>query len=98
MADEGLPTVQCSQFPTPPPFFKHFTTLNLERLESIKKQAEQSQSGDGTDQKELDLSNEDVPEDLQALIPPRIPESGEFESFGEAQDVIIEQLQSSRMF
>jgi MED7 protein len=77
-------------FPPPPPFWKHFTSDNIERLEKIKK--ESTHSSDQTDKTEKKWSPSklhalDVPPGLRYLIPPEAPTEGSYSVFGELQSV-----------
>lgn len=75
-----------SFFPDPPPFYKHFTAENLERLKDIEKQAPDTEDDKGT--KPPKLSAEQIlalPTELRYLIPPEPPaDDEEFHVFGEA--------------
>lgn len=85
MAEEG-PLL--NYFPDPPPFFKHFTTENLARLQDIENEA-----SNGTDTSKnvanssSCLSTEQIltlPAELRYLIPPPPPSDDEsFQVFGE---------------
>ncbi len=66
-----------SAFPAPPPFWKHFTPENLARLKEIQEQAGVS------DGKPVN----DVPSELQYLVPPTPPTTGTYRSFGATYDV-----------
>jgi mediator of RNA polymerase II transcription subunit 7 len=79
MADEGTAT---SIFPPPPPFYKHFTPANIERLKELKdaNSAKQGIANGG-------LSFLDLPPELRYLVPPEPPEDGIYRSFGETVDV-----------
>ena len=85
MAEEG-PLL--NYFPDPPPFFKHFTTENLERLRDIENEA--SNGADASN----DVANSSsklfteqilaLPAELRYLIPPPPPGDNEsFHVFGE---------------
>ncbi|KAL3231642.1 Mediator of RNA polymerase II transcription subunit 7 [Nakaseomyces bracarensis] len=70
-----------SLYPPPPPYIKFFTKENVERVEEYRKRKterqEQEQVGDGTHEvNELDF-----------LIPPRMPESGNYRAFGSVWEV-----------
>ncbi|KAJ4988280.1 hypothetical protein SVAN01_06215 [Stagonosporopsis vannaccii] len=76
-------------YPDPPPFFKHFTAENLERLKEIENKAS-SGSGPTTDATHVSsrLSTEQIlalPTELRYLIPPTPPSDNEsFHVFGES--------------
>ncbi|KAF3048668.1 Mediator of RNA polymerase II transcription subunit 7 [Didymella keratinophila] len=87
MADEEN-TVPLQPYPDPPPFFRHFTTENLKRLQDIEDEAsngvELSIGDVNTGSK---LSSEQIlalPTELRYLIPPPPPADEEpFHVFGE---------------
>jgi mediator of RNA polymerase II transcription subunit 7 len=86
MAEEGPPL---NYFPDPPPFFKHFTTENLERLKDVHKEADNgTESLNDIADSSLKLSTEQIlslPTELRYLIPPPPPNDDEsFHVFGEA--------------
>lgn len=76
MAEDG-PLL--NYFPDPPPFFKYFTTANLERLKEIENAS--------ADQATPKLSTDQIlalPSELRYLIPPPPPSDNEsFHVFGE---------------
>lgn len=72
-------------FPPPPPFWKHFTSSNLEKLEERKKEAE---NREGSKIWTPDALRElEIPSELNYLIPPEVPKSGTYSLFGESQSV-----------
>lgn len=86
MAEEG-PLL--NYFPDPPPFFKHFTTENLERLKNIEKEATNgTETSNNIAESSSRLSTERIlalPAELRYLIPPPPPSDNEsFHVFGEA--------------
>jgi mediator of RNA polymerase II transcription subunit 7 len=82
-------------FPSPPPFFKYFTTQNLQRLQELQASSE-ALPGDVKDE---DIKMEDsepseasklpkvLPEELRYLVPPAPPTSGSYRVFGDAWPV-----------
>lgn len=74
-------------FPPPPPFWKHFTTDNIEKLEKIKKESAGSKTSPGKKWTASDLRALDVPHELRYLIPPEAPTEGTYSVFGELQNV-----------
>ncbi|KAF2804727.1 MED7-domain-containing protein [Mytilinidion resinicola] len=70
--------------PQPPPFYKHFTTQNLDRLKEIQEAAasESKDNGEASTPKLLDL-----PPELRYLIPPEPPADGIYKSFGETKHI-----------
>jgi mediator of RNA polymerase II transcription subunit 7 len=75
-------------FPDPPPFYKHFTTENLERLKEIENEASNSaEIPNNVARSSSKLSTEQIlalPAELRYLIPPPPPADNEsFHVFGE---------------
>ena len=88
MAEQTQPRALSAAFPTPPPFYKHFTAENVARVKQLRK--EQSQSNGGSDQSAQDSTKLDVlalPAELRSLIPPEPPADGRYKSFGIQHDV-----------
>lgn len=89
MAEDGSGGLQ-NFFPPPPPFYKHFTSKNLDRLNKLKESAETER-----DENEQELANSgltkqqilNLPAELRYLIPPEPPTDGKYRSFGEWHDV-----------
>lgn len=85
--DEDGPLLNA--FPDPPPFFKHFTTENLERLKETENEASNgAERSTDTAKASSRLSTEQIlalPTELRYLIPPPPPSDNEsFHVFGEA--------------
>lgn len=74
-------------FPPPPPFWKHFTIENIEKLETIKQEAATTKKSLGKKWSPEDLQALDVPAELRYLIPPAAPTEGTYTVFGELQNV-----------
>jgi mediator of RNA polymerase II transcription subunit 7 len=74
-------------FPPPPPFWKHFTTENIDKLEKIKKESATSEGSTGKKWTASDLQALNVPTELRYLIPPDAPKEGTYSVFGELQNV-----------
>lgn len=74
-------------FPPPPPFWKHFTTETIEKLERIKKESAAQKTSTGKKWTASDLRALDVPPELRYLIPPEAPTEGTYSVFGELQNV-----------
>ncbi|KAL1955719.1 hypothetical protein VTO42DRAFT_8191 [Malbranchea cinnamomea] len=75
-------------FPPPPPFWKHFTPQNLEKLEELKKEAQGQAQGEHRKQRSWSteaLRALNVPPELRFLVPPEPPSSGAYSLFGEIQ-------------
>ncbi|KAL9053592.1 MAG: hypothetical protein Q9162_004689 [Coniocarpon cinnabarinum] len=82
MAEEQQSNQVPQGLPAPPSTYRDFTTENLVQLrEHHQLHVSQSQS---TSEAQLgwDLSSDNVPEDLQNLIPPSLPELNDYTSFG----------------
>ncbi|KAK2809492.1 hypothetical protein FQN50_003760 [Emmonsiellopsis sp. PD_5] len=89
MADTGKQKVTAA-FPPPPPFWKHFTSQNLQKLEEYKE--EQKDKLDGIPKKEWTpeaLHMLELPAELRYLVPPKAPTTGSYSLFGESQTVSI---------
>src|SRR6266480_3428256 len=89
MAEDGSGGLE-NFFPPPPPFYKHFTAKNLDRLKKLQESAQAE--GDDIEQEATDsgLTKQqifDLPSELRYLIPPEVPADGKYRSFGEWQDV-----------
>ncbi|EED17374.1 RNA polymerase II mediator complex protein (Med7), putative [Talaromyces stipitatus ATCC 10500] len=74
-------------FPPPPPFWKHFTTENIEKLEKIKKESNIPRTFKGKKWHPSELRALDVPPELRYLIPPEPPTEGSYAVFGELQSL-----------
>lgn len=82
MADQQQGNVQASAFPSPPPFYQHFTEENHARVAVLRvgRDADSSQKDDS-------LKEPDLPADLQYLQPPDPPAEGTYRSFGDLYNV-----------
>ncbi|KAG7007618.1 mediator of RNA polymerase II transcription subunit 7 [Physcia stellaris] len=83
MADQQQSVTISSAFPAPPPFYKHFTTENLARLETIKSSkqpAGEEISLDAPVKSPPPVDITSLPSELRYLIPPS-PPTGEYRSF-----------------
>jgi hypothetical protein len=89
MADAGAERAVVAAFPPPPPFWKHFTSDNLNKLEHVKEEQSTPESGSRRVRKwsPADLQSLNIPAELRYLIPPAIPKSGSYSVFGESQSV-----------
>ncbi|KAF6806050.1 hypothetical protein CMUS01_14469 [Colletotrichum musicola] len=77
--EEPSQNALASTFPNPPPFWRHFTPENINRIEDLRKaQAEK----DGVAVKDLPARLPDVPEDLMNLQPPAEPAAGTWKVLG----------------
>lgn len=73
-------------FPTPPPFYKHFTPKNLARVSQIRDQEPQATASEGN-QTNLAAKLLDLPPELRYLLPPEPPADGVYKSFGQTCNV-----------
>jgi mediator of RNA polymerase II transcription subunit 7 len=97
MAEEGQGL--SAYFPPPPPFYKHFTTKNLERLEELKASANAESSENEPVDSSIGLTKQQIlelPTELRYLIPPEPPADGKCRLFGEEVDVSKSQSKPGR--
>lgn len=76
-------------FPQPPPFYKHFTSQNLERLKEFQESIDSKTQG-GNPSEALGLTSPrllNLPPELRYLIPPEPPADGKYRSFGLPQNI-----------
>lgn len=88
MADQAQGSAISAAFPSPPPFYKHFTPENLKRLREIQNSAistEEFSIGEVPKPPSLDVDA--LPLELRYLIPPP-PPTGQYRSFNVLQDVL----------
>ncbi|KAM0723530.1 hypothetical protein Q7P37_000517 [Cladosporium fusiforme] len=81
-----------ANFPTPPPFYQHFTKDNIAQLDKIRKEQSLSQpeseanytanSGEAKD-----VALETLPPNLRYLVPPPPPADGKWRTFGAQHDL-----------
>ena len=74
-------------FPAPPPFWKHFTPDNQEKLEDLKKERNEDQPPSKWTPAELRAL--ELPPELRFLIPPEPPSSGTYTCFGQELNVSL---------
>ena len=79
-------------FPSPPPFYKHFTKQNIAQLRQIRKEAgvnpdpdDSNSSNNNETSKDVDISS--LPPELHYLIPPEPPHDQKYTSFGAEIDL-----------
>lgn len=87
MAEAGQQKVTAA-FPPPPPFWKHFTSQNLKKLDECKKEHEEK-SGSKQIWTPEALRMLELPPELRFLVPPQAPTSSSYSLFGESQSVFI---------
>ncbi|KAH0341188.1 MED7-domain-containing protein, partial [Aureobasidium melanogenum] len=78
MADQAQARMLSAAFPTPPPYYKHFTKQNVTKVRQIRKEA-------ATNTNQVDV--ESLPAELRYLIPPEPPADGRYKSFGAQHDL-----------
>ncbi|KAK7534863.1 mediator of RNA polymerase II transcription subunit 7 [Phyllosticta citribraziliensis] len=90
MADEDAENVLSTQWPAPPPFWKHFTPENRARLKELQEAShgeDTLMTGSEDAHKTNDLKPSDLPPELRYLVPPAPPASGKYRSFGDQYDI-----------
>jgi mediator of RNA polymerase II transcription subunit 7 len=87
MAEQAQARMLSAAFPTPPPFYKHFTKQNVSKLRELRKEAAKnnSEEQDESNRSEVDVLS--LPSELQFLVPPEPPATGRSRSFGAELDV-----------
>jgi mediator of RNA polymerase II transcription subunit 7 len=80
MADQAQARMLSAAFPTPPPYYKHFTKPNVTKVRQIRREA-------ATNTNQVDV--ESLPAELRYLIPPEPPADGRYKSFGAQHDVRV---------
>ncbi|KAK8210591.1 mediator of RNA polymerase II transcription subunit 7 [Phyllosticta capitalensis] len=90
MADEDAENVLSTQWPAPPPFWKHFTPENRARLKELQSSAHDEDTQMSGSQEPSDPKNLDLPPELRYLVPPQPPASGKYRSFGDLYDINAE--------
>ena len=80
MAEQAQARMLSAAFPTPPPYYKHFTKQNVTKVRQIRREA-------ATNSDQVDVGS--LPADLRYLIPPEPPADGRYKSFGAQHDVRI---------
>ncbi|KAF2870416.1 mediator of RNA polymerase II transcription subunit 7 [Massariosphaeria phaeospora] len=86
MADASQDEEQLvAYFPDAPPFYKHFTPGNQDRLKQLQKEAASDSHNDGTASPQLSAAQRlDLPPELRYLVPPEPPAMDEeYHVFGE---------------
>ncbi|KAF7195526.1 Mediator of RNA polymerase II transcription subunit 7 [Pseudocercospora fuligena] len=75
-------------FPSPPPFYQHFTKQNLSRLRQLRKEAgvlDTTSDTSSQDKKDIDVLA--LPPELRYLVPPSPPSASKFNVFGAEVDL-----------
>jgi mediator of RNA polymerase II transcription subunit 7 len=96
MTDQQPSNALAAAFPSPPPFYQHFTPENLDRIAALRaaQQAEQANASSDTQTTlgETPSPNPalrllDLPPELRFLQPPEPPAEGVYRSFGDVFNV-----------
>lgn len=88
MADDNPDNALSTAFPAPPPFWKHFTSENRDRLQDLRDAAKKPPADQPADPNaEDDSPIPDLPAELRYLQPPAPPTTGKYRSFGDPYDV-----------
>lgn len=75
-------------FPTPPPFYQHFTKDNIAQLRQIRKEKSATEDSEqaGTDSSKQ-IDRQTLPQNLRYLLPPELPTDGKWRTFGAQHDL-----------
>ena len=91
MAEQSQARQLSTAFPTPPPFYKHFTKQNVVKVRELRKEAAKNRNGEAEDESQaadaMDVLS--LPPELRYLVPPEPPTDGRYKSFGADYDVGI---------
>lgn len=95
MADQPPPNALAAAFPSPPPFYQHFTPENIQRIATLRAAQEAESSSLSSDPKvskpddvtKAPLRLLDLPPELRFLQPPEPPANGIYRSFGDVFNV-----------
>lgn len=92
MAEEQQQKALAAIWPSPPPFFSHFTKNNLAQLRRLRREADANDIHDTSSARDESDPNRNLdilalPTELRYLIPPPPPTDDKYRSFG--QDVNI---------
>jgi mediator of RNA polymerase II transcription subunit 7 len=95
MAEQQQANALAAAFPSPPPFYQHFTTENIARVAELR--AAQSSNSTSTSDTQATpniasgsktpLRLLDLPPELRFLQPPEPPVEGAYRSFGDIFNV-----------
>ncbi|KAI9736584.1 MAG: Mediator of RNA polymerase II transcription subunit 7 [Claussenomyces sp. TS43310] len=94
MAEQQQANALAAAFPSPPPFYQHFTPENIDRIATIRAdhpadssqlQSEQQKMEDEAQSKPLRIL--DLPSELRFLQPPAPPSEKRYRSFGDFYDL-----------
>jgi mediator of RNA polymerase II transcription subunit 7 len=96
MTEQQPSNALAAAFPSPPPFYQHFTPDNLERIAALhaaqRAQSANTSSDTQTTLGEVSAANPalrilDLPPELRYLQPPEPPAEGVYRSFGDVFNV-----------
>ena len=82
MAEQQQVNALASTFPSPPPFYQHFTQENIDRIAALHDEADSDPN-----RKDGSLRVLDLPPELRYLQPPEPPAEGIYRSFGDLYNV-----------
>lgn len=92
MAEQQQGSALASTFPSPPPFYQHFTQENIDRIAALRAEAESDPN-----RKEASSRLLDLPPELRYLQPPEPPAEGIYRSFGDLYNVRFSSDQMMKM-
>lgn len=88
MAEQNQARMLSAAFPTPPPFYKHFTKANVSKLRELGKEATKNKTEGSEEEGQAAIDVLSLPTELRYLIPPEPPADGKYQSFGANYDVL----------
>jgi len=78
-------------FPTPPPFYQHFTKANIAQLRQIRKERSAAEAtedgGQANAESSKEIDRQTLPQELRYLLPPELPTDGKWRTFGAQHDL-----------
>lgn len=96
MTDQQPSNSLAAAFPSPPPFYQHFTPENLDRIAALRA-AQQSELANASSDTQTTIGETpapnpalrllDLPPELRFLQPPEPPAEGVYRSFGDVFNV-----------
>jgi mediator of RNA polymerase II transcription subunit 7 len=87
MAEQPQPNALAAAFPTPPPFWQHFTPENLDRITELRVVQVGPASKSLDPATALPIRLLDLPPELRFLQPPEPPADGVYRVFGDVYNV-----------
>jgi mediator of RNA polymerase II transcription subunit 7 len=96
MTDQQPSNALAAAFPSPPPFYQHFTPDNLDRIAALRA-AQQPETANASSDTQTTIGETsapspalrllDLPPELRFLQPPEPPTEGVYRSFGDVFNV-----------